>query len=161
MTRPSRNALLGALLLGLSTAACAPLVRPVIDHRGYVPDPEALASVRTGVDNKMSIESRLGTPSTAANFNGETWYYISAEQKSYMFRRPQITKQEVVAIRFDQSELVSEIAHYGLEDGRIVNFVNRQTPTKGKELTFLEQMFGNFGRFNAQTENEGTPRRGN
>jgi outer membrane protein assembly factor BamE (lipoprotein component of BamABCDE complex) len=60
-----------------------------------------------------------------------------------------VIDQQVVAISFDkQSEKVKDIKRYGLKDGKQVAFVERETPTRGKELTVLEQLFGNFGRFN-------------
>jgi hypothetical protein len=37
---------------------------------------------------------------------------------------------------------------YGVEDGRIVEPVERTTPTYGQELTVMQQLLGNFGRFN-------------
>jgi outer membrane protein assembly factor BamE (lipoprotein component of BamABCDE complex) len=137
--------------------ACAPLVRPVIDHRGYVPDEAQISAIQPGQDTKASITSQLGTPSAEANFDGDTWYYISTEQKSFLFNRPKIIKEEVVAIRFDESSVVSEINRYGLEDHRMVNYVKRETPTRGKELSILQQLLGNVGRIGTEPEAE-TPR---
>ena len=145
---------LAALLAG-AAGACAPLARPVVDHRGYVPDAQALASIRPGIDNKDSIETRLGTPSTTANFDTTTWYYMSAEERNFLFYRPQVMKQEVVAIKFDKDDLVSSIEHYDLKDAKTVTPVARETPTRGKQLTFMQQMFGNFGRISAS--DTGTP----
>jgi len=141
-----------------TSAACAPLVEPTIDHRGYIPDNAAIESIRPGVDNKLSVSSRLGTPSTKGEFNGETWYYISALQESYMFRRPKTKEQDVLAIRFDSDELVQDVAHYGLADGKVFAFSQRTTPTRGREMTFLEQMFGNFGRLGMQDPETGPTR---
>ena len=33
-----------------------------------------------------------------------------------------------------------------IEDGRYVNYVDRKTPTRGRELSVLEQVFGTIGR---------------
>ena len=120
-------------------------------------DPQAVASIRPGVDNKDSVESRLGSPSTIANFDKTTWYYISAEERNFMFHKPEITKEDVLAVKFDTDGLVSSIDHYDLKDGKDVAFVGRETPTKGKELTFLQQMFGNFGRISAHDDQSETP----
>jgi outer membrane protein assembly factor BamE (lipoprotein component of BamABCDE complex) len=58
---------------------------------------------------------------------------------------PTEVERQVVAIRFDASDRVESFAHYGLEDGRIVNFSSRETPTRGREMSILEQMFSNVG----------------
>ena len=146
-----------AVLCAAAASACAPLARPVVDHRGYVPDPQALASIRPGIDNKDSIQTRLGTPSTTANFDTTTWYYISAEEHNFLYYRPQITNQEVVAIKFDKDDLVSSIEHYDMKDAKNVTPVARETPTRGKQLTFMQQMFGNFGHISASDNTPDTP----
>jgi len=92
----------------------------------------------------------LGSPSTTSTFQqwGVTWYYISKETEAVAFLAPETIDQQVLAISFDKENKVSQIKRYGLKDGKEVAFVGRETPTKGKELTFLEQLFGNFGKFN-------------
>lgn len=57
--------------------------------------------------------------------------------------------QQVVAIAFDKDGKVKDLKRYGMKDGRQIAFIQRETPTRGKELTVLEQLFGNFGRFNS------------
>ncbi|MGI9464334.1 MAG: outer membrane assembly protein BamE, partial [Aestuariivirgaceae bacterium] len=56
---------------------------------------------------------------------------------------------KVLAVRFDQLDQVESFAHYGLEDGQIINISTRRTPTRGKEFTVLQQLFSNIGRFDA------------
>ncbi len=145
----------GVPKIGLKTAvaafclAGAVACSPVVDQRGYVPDPEKLATIRSGIDNKSSIVSRLGSPSTIATFDANTWYYISSEEERFAFFNPRTTKREIVEVRFDTDNLVEGVTYYDLEDGHKVNIVGRETPTRGKELSLLEQVFGNLGRFDA------------
>ena len=129
----------------MGAAACS----PVVDQRGYIPDAEKLATIRSGIDNKSSIASRLGSPSTIGTFDANTWYYISSEEERFAFFNPKTTKREIVEVRFDTDNLVEGVTYYDLEDGKKVNIVGRETPTRGKELTLLEQVFGNLGRFDA------------
>ena len=58
-----------------------------------------------------------------------------------------------VAIDFDSAGRVSDVRRYGLDDGREIQPVDRATPTKGREVTLLQQLFGNIGRFNDRTTN--------
>jgi hypothetical protein len=39
------------------------------------------------------------------------------------------------------------VNRYGLEDGRVIDLATRTTPTFGRELTVLQQLFGNIGNF--------------
>jgi len=44
---------------------------------------------------------------------------------------------------------VTQVNRYGLEDGKVVDLVTATTPTYGRELTVLQQLFGNVGRISA------------
>jgi outer membrane protein assembly factor BamE (lipoprotein component of BamABCDE complex) len=51
----------------------------------------------------------------------------------------------VVAISFDKdTQAVATVNVYSLRDGRVIAYNNRETPTRGRELTILEQLFGNL-----------------
>lgn len=126
-------------LAGLS--ACA----PIRDVRGYVPDDEKVASVRIGADTRDTVQDKLGTPSSTATFGDPTWYYISTEQERYAFFKPDVTKRQILAVAFAEDGKVADIRAYGIEDGQVISLVDRETPSRGKEMSFLQQMFGNMG----------------
>ncbi|MBI1239337.1 MAG: outer membrane protein assembly factor BamE [Alphaproteobacteria bacterium] len=136
------SVLLAAGVASLALSACA----PVVSQRGYIPDPEKVATIRVGVDDRDTISERLGSPSNVATFDSDTWYYIASEEEQEMFFNPETTKRDILAIQFGEDGRVANIEHYGLEDGQVVAFSSRETPTKGRELTFLQQIFGNIGR---------------
>jgi outer membrane protein assembly factor BamE (lipoprotein component of BamABCDE complex) len=143
--RHTGAAIAAALFLLLN--ACAPRD----DFRGSGIDEEKLKQVQVGETTETQVATLLGSPSTSSTFPdwGVTYYYISSETEAVAFLAPEVIDQQVVAISFDkQSEKVKDIKRYGLKDGKQVAFVERETPTRGKELTVLEQLFGNFGRFN-------------
>ena len=58
--------------------------------------------------------------------------------------RPKVIDRKVVAVYFDQQQSVRQVGHYGLKDGKIIDFIKGETPTYGKKLTALEQIFGNI-----------------
>ena len=122
-------------------AACA----PIRDVRGYVPDEEKVASVQIGADTRDSVQQKLGTPSSTATFGDPTWYYISTEQERYAFFKPDVTKRQILAVQFTDEGKVADIRTYGIEDGQVIALVDRETPSRGKEMSFLQQMFGNMG----------------
>jgi len=136
------------LLFCLTMAACT----PTLVVQGYVPDEETLATVQQGVDNKDAVVSKLGSPSSVAAFNDDTWIYISKQTENFAFFEPTVIGQDVVAINFDPEGRVEEVRRYTLEDGRLIDPVTRKTPTHGRELGILEQLFGNVGRFTAGTD---------
>jgi outer membrane protein assembly factor BamE (lipoprotein component of BamABCDE complex) len=114
---------------------------PVTNTRGYLPDPEAESAIGVGKDTKTSVQQRLGFPSTEATFNADAWYYISSVEKEIAFFRPTVQSRAILAVYFDKDGKVTDVKHYTLRDGHVVAFETRETPTKGKELTFLQQLF--------------------
>ncbi len=114
---------------------------PVISQRGYLQDLDAEAGVAIGTDNKTTIEQKLGDPSVQAAFGADAWYYVSSVEKRVAFFTPTIEERRVLAVYFDKDGKVVDLKHYGLEDGHVVAFETRTTPTRGREMTFLQQLF--------------------
>jgi outer membrane protein assembly factor BamE (lipoprotein component of BamABCDE complex) len=134
---------------------------PTRSSHGFISDSEEPPRVQIGVDSKSSVLARLGTPSTTAVFDEDSWYYISSVEQRFGFNRPRTVEREVLVVRFDEGDMVSSVDRYGLDRGRVVAYNDNATPTRGRELGLLEQIFGNIGRtppIRSQEEEEG-PRR--
>lgn len=131
-----------ALVLATALSGCA----KTIEYRGYVPEQDALAEIKPGVDTRQTVSERLGTPSSVTTFGDDAWYYISSTTAQVAFFNPEEIDRKVVAITFDEAGMVREVERYGLKDGQEVAFVERETPTRGRSLTVLQQVFGNIGR---------------
>ena len=123
-----------------------------IDVRGNLPDPDLLQDIEVGHITKNEVADLLGSPSSIAPFSGDTWYYISERTKTVAFFEPEILKRKVIVIMFDQKGVARELKSYGIEDARRIQMVERKTPTAGRELTILKQLFGNIGRFEGASE---------
>jgi outer membrane protein assembly factor BamE (lipoprotein component of BamABCDE complex) len=116
--------------------ACA----PVISQRGYLPDPTIEGAIKTGNDTKTSVQSRLGYASTTATFGNDSWYYISSTEKQVAFFAPTVLKRQILAVYFDRNNKVTSVRHYGLQDGHVIAFENKETPARGRETTFLQEL---------------------
>lgn len=132
-----------AAALALAGAACT----PTIDQRGNLPHPELLAQIQPGKSTRDDVMAVLGTPSATMTYGGETWHYISAKTETTAFFEPVTLERKVVSVVFDDQGVVRELIDKGLDDGKDVQTVDRVTPTAGKELSILEQLLGNVGRF--------------
>jgi len=119
-------------------------------QRGFVADDALMKEVRPGVDNQNSVTETLGRPTTVSNFEDSVWYYISMTEERRSFFRPEILEQQVFAVHFGDNGLVSDVKTYTLADAVNVNPVDRETPTRGKELGLFQQLFGNIGRFSGR-----------
>jgi len=140
-------------LIGLVSllGACNPILRT----HGYVAtEDEKPQEVNPESDTKATVLARLGNPSVKGTFNEDldtdTWYYMTAVRQRYAYLRPLVEDRTITAISFNEDRQVQKVAEYGIEDGRYVNFQDRKTPTRGRELSVLEQIFGTIGRLPTQ-----------
>jgi outer membrane protein assembly factor BamE (lipoprotein component of BamABCDE complex) len=128
-------------------AAMLSACSPTIDTRGNLPDSDTVLQVQPGIDDRTQVAKLLGSPSTLATFNDKTWYYISKKTSRIAFWDPDVLDQEVLMVKFDDAGIVSDMKVYGLEDAHAVTPDPNETPTSGRELTILQQLLGNLGRF--------------
>lgn len=130
-------------LLVLALAACGGRV----ETRGNLPDPDRLSEIRLGEHSRDQVARVLGTPSSIAVFGEEVWYYISERTTTVAFFEPEINERKIVILRFDKKGVVSDIQTLGMEQAHAIQPVERRTPTLGKDVGLMEQLLGNFGRF--------------
>jgi outer membrane protein assembly factor BamE (lipoprotein component of BamABCDE complex) len=110
-------------------------------QKGYIMPPGALEQIPIGASQDQVLIV-MGTPSTVATLSGEVFYYISQRsERKVAFMNQQVIDQRVVAIYFDRNRQVQRLANYGLQDGKIFDFISRTTPTSGQELSYLTPLF--------------------
>ncbi|HIG22065.1 MULTISPECIES: outer membrane protein assembly factor BamE [Henriciella] len=150
----AHRTILASLALACLTAGC---ISPMQEYHGYAPDEVAPNQITPGIDTRSSVLAQLGSPSTRSIFDDNTWMYITTIQERFAFYRPDISTRTVTAIRFSDEDVVEEVLEYDQNDGRVLNYASRETPTRGRELGLWEQIFGNVGRSVLPPTNEATP----
>jgi outer membrane protein assembly factor BamE (lipoprotein component of BamABCDE complex) len=142
----------GLLIAGM--AACS----DNIDPRGNFPLPDRLEQIQPGRVTRSDVVALIGTPATVSLFGDDHWYYIGSHFQTNTFHLPEELDRQVIAIDFDRSGNVIAVRHLGLEEGKLVAMVPRETPAPGKELSFLEQLIGSVGKFGgAETDKAAGP----
>ncbi len=135
--------LLAALSAAVLTAACA----PVVGQNGFQAIDARPTDIVAGTDTRESVLTKLGTPSTTSTFESDSiWYYMSQVTEKYTYNRPQVTQRTVTEITFNDVGQVAAVRTLGLEDGQRIAMNSRETPTRGRQLTILEQLLGNVAR---------------
>lgn len=135
--------LLFALVLSLAAAGCTIERQP----RGFFIDEPIAEGILPGLDNKTTVQYTMGTPSMYGTFDPNVWYYISELTRRRSLSRPTATTRTILAVRFDGDGVVEDIRRYSLVDAVKVKPRKDITPTRGKKLSFFEQIFSNVGRF--------------
>jgi outer membrane protein assembly factor BamE (lipoprotein component of BamABCDE complex) len=144
--RGLRSILVAATAAGLGLALPGCMVGEDL-QRGYVLDERAVAQVRPGMGPEQVLQT-LGTPSTVSTVGNKSWYYISQTQsRTLQFLGESVTDQRVTAVYFTPSFKVERVALYGMQDGRVFDFISRRTEAGGQEANFVSQLFRGLGTF--------------
>ena len=147
---------LGLLVATVATATVLAGCTATRDFHGYVPDQAFPEDVKPDVDTRSTVLARLGTPSTTSLFDkaGEAkvapgkeqlWVYMSSTRELLAFYYPKVVQRSIIAIQFDDEDVVSDVLVYDADDGRVLDYSSRITPTRGRELGIMEQLFGTLG----------------
>jgi outer membrane protein assembly factor BamE (lipoprotein component of BamABCDE complex) len=137
--RAGAGAALAVILAAL--AGCS----TIREQRGYLVDSLTYTGIRAGIDNRRSVEATLGNPTFTSQFGEPTWYYVSTTTGQRPFGRPRVKDQAVMAIRFDAAGNVASVERSGLDRVVYLTPDSDETPTLGRERSFLEDLFGNIG----------------
>jgi outer membrane protein assembly factor BamE (lipoprotein component of BamABCDE complex) len=138
------SSLLMTIAAGAALSACS----TTVEQRGNLPPPEEIAQIHPGKTTKDQVVKILGTPSSISVFNDKNWYYISSRTKQFSFFDPKVLDQQVFVVDFNDDGIVKAVDHKTLQDGKEIAPIARATPAPGRELSFLEQLIGNLGKFN-------------
>ncbi len=143
-------AIAGVLVLGACT--------PTTSYQGFQAVEAKPADVKVGVDTKSSVMERLGSPSAVAALEPNTWFYITQISDAVAFRQPVVRRRDIVAINFNKAdEKVLAVNTFTLKDGHVISYNHHATPTRGRELSVLEQILGTIGQGNMMPQQDVNP----
>lgn len=121
--------------------SCSPTIR----YHGYIPEAEELDALVVGVDTRGSVEDLIGPPNSSGVLADGGWYYISSAIRHMTYLAPETIERKIVAISFDENDVVTNVETFGLEDGRIVALSRRVTELPVNGPGFWRQILGNIG----------------
>ena len=129
-----------AVAAAMAVAACT----PTSTYNGFQVVDQAPADVKVG-EPRSAVLARLGSPTAKATFGNDTWYYMSQLSSRTAFYHPRVNRRDITAIAFSKgADQVAAVNTYSLKDGRVIAFNGRETPTRGREMTVLEQLLGSI-----------------
>src|SRR3984957_20948088 len=125
-----------------ATAACS----PITSHQGFQVVDIHPGAVKVGQDTRSSVLTKLGSPTATSTFDKDVWFYMSQFRTQTSFYDPKTIQRDVTAIVFDHDTLqVKSVDNFTLQDGRVIAYNTHETPTRGREMTVLEQLIGSIG----------------
>ena len=135
------------LLVTLAVAGCAPIER----YHGFVPPEAEIASLEIGVSTKEEVIALFGEPIADRALQNNTIYYAASKFEQFGPFTPKEVDRQVLAVSFDASDRVRNVSRYTLEDGRVIVLDRRVTDDGIADVSFLGQLLGSLGRFDAGT----------
>ena len=149
--------LAGAVLAGCSMPAFLSYPSQV---RGNKVDDALLAQLVPGTSTRADATALIGSPTTKATFDDNTWLYIGEVTKPQIAATNVVLDQRVVILTFDAQGVLRNIEKKSQDDGVPVSVVARTTPAPGNETSFLQQLLGNVGRFSPVSTDTSSSKRG-
>jgi outer membrane protein assembly factor BamE (lipoprotein component of BamABCDE complex) len=137
-----------ALVLCLSLTACS-WVLPPPQTRGNKVEPEQLKELVPGTSTKADVTALIGSPTQKAMFDENTWLYITEVTRPRVGQTLGLLDQDVVVLTFDDRGVLTGMKTVTKDDAIPVTVVSRTTPSPGTEASFMQQLLGNIGKFNA------------
>ena len=136
----------------LAVAACT----PVQATRGNLVEDFRLAEIKPGVSTQTDVLAIMGSPTTQDPFDPQIWYYLGQKTEKKGILDPKVVEERVVRLTFDKTTgLVAEVMP--LDNIRNdIPIAKRVTPTSGNEMTAVQQMMSNLGKFNKEKRASGT-----
>lgn len=143
--RPSGRGLGLVLVLAAALAACSPMYR----YHGYIPLEFELADVVVGQSSRDDVVALVGAPTATGVIGEDAFYYVRSRFRDYGYRASREVEREVLVISFTGAGVVRNIERFGLEDGNVVALSRRVTDDNLRDTTFIRQLLGNVGQFDA------------
>lgn len=140
--------------LALFLSACT----PTIETRGLDPDHITVEKVSIGKHTKQDVVQNLGTPSSVAPMDENTWYYISRQQETEAFFMPRNMGRKIMTVVFDKSGVVSDVSLVNDDKTPYIKPAEGRTPVAGYESSWSREIFSNLGRMNSKNAGGSAPR---
>ena len=89
----------------------------------------------------------MGSPTSITLFEKESWLYIESKELNRVFLPPKEIERNVVQVTFNSDGKVEQVNILSLENGKKIALDEAITPVSGKDLSVIDELIGNFGRF--------------
>lgn len=116
---------------------------------GDLPSQPRLDLIKPGFPQEKVVDL-LGSPIFENKIGNDSFYiYARSKKENRAFMKPEEIERDVYVITFTPQKTVKVVEHVTLTDGNYVAFDESYTKVAGKELSVMEQLVKNFGRYDA------------
>ena len=127
LIKPNKN-----LFLLTSVAIIIGACTPTVSQRGNMLEDYQVAEVVTGESKRSDVLRALGSPTTKSTFDSNVWYYLGQETEKRGIFDPEVTKERIFLVAFDEEGTLEAIEEIDRERMSIP-YVRDKTKTHGNE----------------------------
>jgi len=128
-------------------SGCAPTVQV---HGNMVKDYQ-IQQLSPGQDSVSDVLRKLGSPTTRSTFDDNIWYYMGQVTEKKGILDNKVTDERIIMLTFSDEGLLEKVENVN-GDRLDLPYAKKETPTSGNEVTIMQQLLGNVGRFNPDVE---------
>lgn len=134
-------------LLGAGMAGCS-FFAPIPEPHGSLIEKADYAQLVPGTSTRSDVLDILGSPTAHATFDDNTWIYVSLVTSPQPLDFPKVVKQQVVVLNFDNAGVLRKLSTLNRKDAINVGMASGHTPAPGTQISVIQELLGNVGRYN-------------
>ncbi len=117
----------------------------ITNNNGYMPVVEDIESLSIKKTSSEKAKSVLGEPALIMGEDKPVFVYFSQASRKLFFFEKQITKRNLLVLRFDKRKRLSKIENFSLADGKDFKLSSSNTDLSEKEKSLIANLFSNIG----------------
>lgn len=118
----------------------------IIQH-GYTFEKSNMDKISVNKTSSNEILEIFGSPTLKSQYYGEVWYYISTKMSSKLFFPPKLIQRDILAISFNNQEVVSDFHFFTLDNNNNVQIDKNRTFSNGTNNSPITHFLKNMGKF--------------
>lgn len=116
---------------------------------GDLPSQKRLNMIKPGYE-KSKVIDLLGEPTFTNKIGTDDFFvYSRIKKENRAFMEPKETERDLYVVSFNSKGIVQNMQHLTLDNANKIAFENTETKVTSKELSIMEQLVKNFGRYDA------------
>ena len=137
--KPFPSVLVFASLL----ASCA---QPIEIHGNRI-SLRSIEAIEPGKTTEKQVLEQLGKPVITQDYGSKIWIYVKSKSQKTVLSGRNFLDRTVVRVSFNKKGIATSVDIIPYDKELNAEISTRRTPTAGQEITVLQQLIGNFGRF--------------
>ena len=103
--------------------------------------------IEPGKTTEQQVLEQLGKPVITQGYGSKSWIYVESKSQKTVLSGRKFINRTIVRVSFDKRGIATSVDIIPYDKELKPNVATRKTPTAGQEITVLQQLIGNFGRF--------------